>query len=461
MTEKTEADRRRLLFVVVIASFTTPLMIAPVAVGVPAMAGALHVSTVTATWIMTIFFVASAVFVLPFGRLADVIGRRRVFASGLALCVLTSSLAAFADSVLLLLVARSLQGIAAAMLYSTTNALVAAGFPPARRGAAIGINVTAIYLGLTAGPLVGGWVIEQFGWQSVFLCPVPLALVSLLLSMVWLTDDEHSTASTRFDYAGGVLFGIAIIALLVGFSWLPGAQGWGLVALGLAVAAVFVLVETRQPAPVLEVSLFLHNRTFLYSCSSAFLSYASMFTVTYLVSLYLQSVTGTGASRSGLILMIQPLMMTLLSPVAGRLSDRVEPRTIASIGMAVMFVGFVVLSGLELSSSLLRCGIGVGLIGVGFALFSSPNINAIMGSVERRQFSVATATVAVTRLVGQSFGMGLITVVFALALGPLALSSVPVARLNAAIGSCFLVAGAMCAAGMFASLARGPRAGTD
>ncbi|MBT8446132.1 MAG: MFS transporter, partial [Gammaproteobacteria bacterium] len=426
MTEKTEADRRRLLFVVVIASFTTPLMIAPVAVGVPAMAGALHVSTVTATWIMTIFFVASAVFVLPFGRLADVIGRRRVFASGLALCVLTSSLAAFADSVLLLLVARSLQGIAAAMLYSTTNALVAAGFPPARRGAAIGINVTAIYLGLTAGPLVGGWVIEQFGWQSVFLCPVPLALVSLLLSMVWLTDDEHSTASTRFDYAGGVLFGIAIIALLVGFSWLPGAQGWGLVALGLAVAAVFVLVETRQPAPVLEVSLFLHNRTFLYSCSSAFLSYASMFTVTYLVSLYLQSVTGTGASRSGLILMIQPLMMTLLSPVAGRLSDRVEPRTIASIGMAVMFVGFVVLSGLELSSSLLRCGIGVGLIGVGFALFSSPNINAIMGSVERRQFSVATATVAVTRLVGQSFGMGLITVVFALALGPLALSSVPV-----------------------------------
>ncbi|MFN0316955.1 MAG: MFS transporter [Burkholderiales bacterium] len=449
------ALQRITLLVVTMSSFATPLMLAAPNVSVPAIAAAFGTGVVAVGWVSTAYLLSSAVFLLPFGKLADAHGRRRFLLWGLGAVALGSALCAAAPNFPALVAARLFQGIGAGMLYATSMALLSSVYPKEKRGAAIGISTSMIYFGLTAGPLLGGWITHQFGWRMVFVLPLPLLAVCLYLGITQLKGEWKAPPGGRFDLAGALIYAASIIALMGGVSNLPSAFGW-LATLGAGAGmVVFFAYEHRHKHPLFDVSLFYTNRVFTFSCLASLLIYAATFANTFLMSLYLQKLKGLDAQTAGLIMISQPIMMALLSPFAGTLSDRIQPRVLASTGMALCAAGLVLLASAQPDTAIAVLIGYLLIVGTGFALFSSPNMSAIMGSVEPRQYGTASSSVATVRVVGQMMSMALITLVSALVMGRLPIDPAHFGLLAKSIQVSFIVAAALCLAGMGLSLARG------
>lgn len=447
--------RRTVLLMVLVNAFSTPLMLSAVNVGLPSMARALDIDAVLLSWVPLSYLLASAMFVLVFGRLADMLGRKRVFLIGAAGVVLTSVLAAFSTSGEQLVAMRFAQGVFTAMLYATQIALVSSVVPPPQRGRAIGSTVSVIYLGLMSGPVLGGWLTELYDWQACFLLQVPLALVALLIGLTRVKGDWKSEHPGRFDWQGAVLYAAAMAMFMTGLSGLPEPWAWGSLLAGALALLLFLAVETRVAQPLFDARLFLGNRLFSCSCLASLLLYTATFSNVVLVSLYLQYIHSLSALSAGLVMMVQPLTMALVSPLSGRLSDRIEPRLLASAGLAMTAVGLLALASLTGDSSLGFLIAALAATGLGFALFSAPNTNAIMGSVERHQLGTASGTMATMRLVGQMSSMGIVSMALALTVGAVAITPGVHADLNQALQVCYLAAAALCVPALLLSLARG------
>jgi MFS family permease len=228
-----------------------------------------------------------------------------------------------------------------------------------------------------------------------------------------------------------------------------------LIPLGLLGLVLFFWQQNRTPYPVFEVSLFLENHTFAFSSLAALLNYSATFAVTFLMSLYLQYIKGMTPQSAGIVLMAQPVVMALFSPIAGRLSDRIEPRLLASGGMAITVVGMTVFTQLHIDSSFVGITGNLLLLGFGFALFSSPNTSAIMGAVTKEQYGVASGAVATMRLMGQMVSMAIATVVLALVLGHQAIEPHNYDRFLRCIQTVFTISALLCTIGVYFSLFRG------
>jgi EmrB/QacA subfamily drug resistance transporter len=450
-----DAGQRNALILIALSSFITPLLLAAVNVAVPAIAEGLRVDAILLSWVPTAYLLTSAVLLLPFGRLADIYGRKRMFLIGLGIVTITSICAAAAPSVNALLAWRMLQGVGAAMLFGTGVAILSSIYPREGRGAAIGVTVSAVYFGLTLGPAIGGFAIHYFSWRSVFLIPVPFALLILAAAPRMLKGEWRETPPPKFDYPGALLYGLAIVALMAGVSLLPAREAGLLIAAGSVGLAGFVRFERGQSAPMFDVGLFYTNRLFTFSCLAALAVYSATFGTSYVLSLYLQYLNGISAPAAGLILMSQPLVMALLSPWSGKLSDVHEPRRIASFGLVLIALGLGCLSYLEPGSSTAHVLAGLMTIGLGFSLFSSPNVNAILGSVDKRQLGSASGAVSTMRVLGQMFSMGVVTVVFALAMGPVHITPASYPALMHSIQLSLLAAAGLCVLALLLSLARG------
>ena len=455
-TSTDQTGLQRAAFAMVLLNcFTTPLMLSAANVALPAIARDLRINAVLLTWVPMAYLMASAMFVLIFGRLADMYGRKRIFLYGTAGVVVTSLMAGLAFSGTFLVTARFLQGVCAAMLYATQMAIVSSVFPPERRGHAIGLAVSTIYLGLTCGPLIGGYLIDLAGWRASFVFHIPLALAVLLLGL-WRVPGEWSSGERgEFDIKGAVIYSLSIVGLCLGVSTLPHAASYLFILAGGAGLWLFFRLARIAAHPILDVRLFFTNRVFLFSCLASLIMYTATFANIVLISLYLQYLKGMSAGTAGLIMTIQPLTMAILSPFAGRLSDRVEPRIIASAGMAVTATGLVLLAGLNGVGSLYYLIGALVTTGVGFSMFSSPNTNAIMGAVEKRYYGSAAGSVATVRVLGQMNSMVLVTLIFALIIGQVEIQPENYADLRTAIHLCFLIAGLICLPGILFSLARG------
>ena len=455
-TSGSEASAQRVaLIIVCLASFTAPLMLAAVNVAIPTIAAGLGADAIMLGWIPTAYLLTSAVLLLPFGRLADMFGRKRIFLLGMIVITFASLLASTAQSVQQLVAYRVLQGIGAAMLFATSVALLSSVVPRERRGAAIGFSVSAVYFGLTCGPLLGGWATHHYSWRAAFLIHLPIALGIILLAIFGLRGEWRNEKPQRFDLPGAMIYACAITAFMYGVSILPSTPGLALMLAGAAGLVVFVRHERRTVDPLFDVSLFFTNRVFTFSCLASITVYTAMFGTSYLLSLYLQYIKGLSADAAGLILIAQPAVMTLLSPVSGRLSDRVEPRLLASVGLVLTAAGLGLLAALGPGNTATYVVICLIITGAGFALFSSPNVNAIMGSVGPQQLGSASGAVSTMRVLGQMSSMGLITVVFALLLGPVQIAPENYSALMQSIRVSFLIAACMVAVAIFFSVARG------
>ncbi|MGB7297086.1 MAG: MFS transporter [Candidatus Aminicenantales bacterium] len=440
-----------------LASFLAPFMGSAVNIALPSIGRRFGADPVTLGWVATAYLLSAAVFLVPFGRLADIHGRKKIFIIGISLYTFASLLTALAPSIPALIGFRVLQGCGAALIFGTAVAILTSVFPPGERGKALGINTAAIYLGLSLGPVLGGWLTHQFGWRSVFLFNIPLGLVIIVLVLGKLRGEWAESAGERFDLKGSVLYGLALVGIMLGFSRLPQELGFILLLAGLALVCGFVCLENQAASPVLNFNLFRKNRVFAFSNLAALVNYSATFAVGFFLSLYLQYLKGMTPQSAGLILIAQPIVMTLFSPLAGRASDRIEPRTVASIGMALSSAGLLLLALLGADTSLGFVVASLAVLGLGFALFSSPNTNSVMSSVEKKHYGVAAATLGTMRLLGQMFSMGMAIMIFAVFIGRVEISAANQAGFLRATRTGFAIFAALCFAGIFASLARGRR----
>jgi len=449
------ALQRITLTMVLLNAFTTPLMLSGVNVALPSIATDLSMSAVMMSWIPMAYLMASAMFVLIFGRLADMVGRKRVFLIGISSVIITSLIAAFAVNSTMLIAGRFLQGMSAAMLYATQVAIVSSVFPPEKRGRAIGLTISTIYLGLTIGPAIGGYVIDSFGWRASFLMHIPLAIIVFIIGTRFVKGDWRSDERGRFDLFGALIYIFSILLICIAVSSLPRLFSFILLGLSLLGFTFFFLFENAHKHPILNVSLFFTNRIFTFSCLASLIIYTATFANVVQVSLYLQYLKGLSATTAGIIMMCQPLTMALFSPLAGRLSDKVEPRYLATTGMAISCGGLLLLSNLQVGSSIDYLIAALVITGFGFSLFSSPNVSAIMGSVEKRSLGSANGVVATMRIFGQMTSMALVTLVFALMLGSVEIQTSNYQELEKAIRLIFTLAACLCLPGLYFSIARG------
>lgn len=454
-TEADPAVRRAALIVATMTALLTPFLGSAVNVALPAMATDLHLDPVELSWVATAFLVATTVCLVPFGRLADQVGRKRVFMLGMAVFLLAAVGCALAGSAAWLIAMRVLQGIGAAMIFSTGLAILTSVYPPGERGRVLGFNAASVYLGLSIGPVAGGYLTQHAGWRSVFLVCVPLGLATLGVAWRGLKGEWKGAAGGSFDGVGSVLYGLALVAFMLGLSSLPAAKGVGLVVGGLVVFWVLVLWERRVTTPVLDVALLARNPVYARSNLAALINYSATFAVTFLLSLYLQYVRGLDPGQAGLVLLTQSVVMMLVSPLAGWWSDRIEPRIVASAGMGLTLLGLVGLRLLGPATALGWIVAALVVLGAGFGLFSSPNTNAVMSAVERKDQGVASATLGTMRLMGQTMSMGVAAAVLAAYVGRAAITPAMHGRFIAAMQVAFAISAGLCVVGLWASLARG------
>ena len=455
LAEPQPALERSALFVATLTSFMGPFMISAVNVALPAIQSDLRMNAVQLSWIASSYLLAVAVGLIPAGKIADIYGRKKVFTTGLVIYTLGSTSAAFVDTAAWLIFFRVVQGLGAGMFVTTGMAILTSIFPPQKRGRAIGIYVAAVYVGLSVGPFVGGFLTQQFGWRSIFLVMFPMGLGSIAITLSFLKGEWADARNQKLDVLGSLIYAIAILFLIYGASILPSLTGGLLIPAGLLGLGLFFRQQSRTPYPVFEVSLFLENRTFAFSSLAALLNYSATFAVTFLMSLYLQYIKGMTPQTAGVVLMAQPVMMALFSPIAGRLSDRMEPRLLASAGMAITGIGMAVFTQLHTDSSLVGITGNLLLLGFGFALFSSPNMSAIMGAVAKEQYGIASGAVATMRLMGQMCSMAIATVALALLVGRQAIAPSNYDRFLLCTRAVFTISALLCAIGVYFSLFRG------
>jgi EmrB/QacA subfamily drug resistance transporter len=447
--------KRVALFIAVLAGFLTPFDLSAVVVALPSIGAEFSMDAIALSWISTAYLLAAGVFLVPFGRIADIYGRKKVMITGLFLFLFASFLMVFSISSLMVILLRIMQGSGAALIFGTSVAILTELTPVTERGKALGIYTTAVYLGLSLGPFVGGFLTTHFGWRSIFLVNLPLGLFAIFMILSFLKGEFADSKGERFDLGGAIQYGLTLVCVMYGFSLLPDRGGFILIVTGSVMFSVFILRELRISYPLLNMKLFRTNRVFTFSSLAALINYAATFSITFFLSLYLQYIRGFPASYAGSILVIQPVMMAVFSPWAGRLSDRIEPAKIASTGMAILAIGLFLLTMLEPDTPIILLMVVLALLGFGFALFSSPNTNAIMSSVEKKYLGIASGTLGTMRLVGQLFSMGIATMIIALYVGRVQITPDQYGLLLMATKIGFVVFAIMSVAGIFFSLNRG------
>ncbi|MBI5359773.1 MAG: MFS transporter [Planctomycetes bacterium] len=443
------------LLVTSLSSFLVPFMGSAVNIAIPSIEKEFGLDAVSMNWIAAAYTLSTAMFLVPFGRVADICGRKKILLYGLAVFALSSEFSALSNSGAMLIASRIVQGIGNAMMFGTIIALLTSVFPPEERGKAIGINTAAVYLGLSLGPIIGGVLTHNFGWRILFAINVPLCVLLIALAGWKLKGEWADAMGEKFDWKGSVLYSISFACIMFGFSILPSIRGLIAIACGIACIPAFIVLELRTKSPVLDIRIFRRNPVFAFSNIASFIHYSASFATGFLLSIYLQKVKGLNAAQAGFVLVTQPVMMALVSPFAGRLSDRYEPRVISSIGMAITTAGLLPFVYINADTPLSHITTALVLLGIGIALFSAPNTNAIMSSVNRKCYGIAAAVTSTMRTAGQAFSMGIAAMVFAIYLDRSKISMENLPLFIDSLHPMFVVFAVMCFCGIFVSLARG------
>ena len=449
-------DKRIVLVIACMASFITPFLASSVNVALPTINADFAVpDQALLGWIVTGFLLSAAVFVVPFGRIADIFGRKKIFVLGLSIIVVSSLLCSISSSVQMLIVSRVVEGLGSAMIFGTSIAILTSVFPAQERGKVLGINVAIVYLGASTGPLLGGIITAYAGWRFIYAGIMIYALLAALLAQGKIKGEWRCAQEGGFDILGTILYAAMLFALMYGLTLIPDIAGAYLLAFAAVIMAVFFRWELANKNPVLKVSVFRNNTVFLFSNLAALINYSATAAVAFLLSLYLQYMKGYGPETAGLILIAQPVVQAALSPLAGRLSDRVEPRIVASLGMGLCVVGLSLFALLTPETSLETILISLVFMGLGFAFFSSPNTNAIMSSVDKCDFGVASGMVSTMRLIGQLMSLGIAMLIFTVIMGHVEIAPGQIDTLMISIKLAFGVFAGLCVLGTIFSLARG------
>ncbi|UCC80196.1 MAG: MFS transporter, partial [Candidatus Zixiibacteriota bacterium] len=370
--ESNRTTKRAALIVATLSSFIGPFMGSSVNVALPSIGADFSMGAVLLGWVNTTYLLAAATLVIPFGRLGDIYGRKKIYMWGVLIFTFSSVLIANSNSAGTIILYRVFQGFGASMIFATGMPILISAYPVGERGKALGISVAAVYLGLSFGPFFGGIITQHLSWRYIFWLNLPLGLILLAVIFFMLKGDWAEARGAKFDLGGSIILAASLFATMYGFTNLPEIYAFFLVAAGLLGISFFVIFELRTENPVVDINLFRYNAVFAFSNLAALINYAATFAVGFLLSLYLQRLKGLSPQEAGLVLVCQPVIQAVLSPLAGRLSDKTEPRTVASSGMGMTFIGLVLLFFLNSDSSITYIIACLIVLGFGFAFFSSP-----------------------------------------------------------------------------------------
>ncbi len=451
-----ETMQKYTLIVSSMASFLSPFMSNAVSLAIPSIGKGFYSNAILLSWVVTSYILISAVVVLPSGRLGDIWGRKRIFVIGLAIFAISSLLCANAWSIQSLIVFRITQGMGAAMSYSTATAIVSSVFPPHKRGKALGIITTATYIGFAMGPVLGGVLTYNLGWRSIFYFGFLAGGIVLALTVSGIDGEWAEAKGESFDKSGTALYMIGMVAFIYGLSCLTTEfRAKFILMIGIVAMALFVWHELVTDQPLLNIRFFSGNVTFVLANLAALIYFITTSSVNYLLSLHLQMVVGFDSQIAGLILLSQPLVMAILSPWAGTLSDSIEPRVVATCGIALATIGLAIFSFINSNMAIWILVVNLILLGSGAAFFSSPNTNSIMGSIPRQFYGVASSTLGTMRNTGQAISMATVALIINYYVGKTQLGASSAYLLEKSIRTAFVVFAITCLLGILASLTRG------
>ena len=453
-TTESNSQPNKALFVLCMSAFLVPFMGSALNLALPEIGEHFSLDVVTLTWMATIYLLSSAIFQIPFARWADLFGRKKVYVLGVFVFSLSTLLCTFATSGAMLIVLRFLAGMGSAMLFGTNTAILTSIFPANQRGKVLGINTSVVYLSLAAGPFVGGMLTHYLGWQSIFYIPASIGFLAVVLSFFFLKGEWVESKGEKFDYVGGLLYGFGLFGLIYGFTQLPDPKGFLFLGGGILSFVFFSLHEHRCTFPIFNTKLISKNRIFALSSLSALINYAATSAVAFMLSLYLQYVRGFDANTAGLILISQACVQSIFSLLSGRLSDKINPSKLATLGMSIIVAGLTGMIFISPQMPIPVLIVFLVFLGIGFGIFSSPNTNVIMSSVEKKYYGQASATMGTMRLTGQAFSMGIAGMTLSLFVGGKKITPELYPDFMKSLHVTFIICAVLCVIGVYASAQR-------
>ena len=450
-----ERERSMVLLACCFAGFITPLLSTMMNLSLVNIGQEFGAGSHQLAYVNTAFLLSSVVFMVPMAKVGDIVGKKRIFMTGVAVIAVTCLVAPFSPDFWFLIACRAVMGLGSACIVTTSVSMITDVFPHENRGGAIGLQTMCVYIGLAAGPVVGGLLNDAFGWHSLFYIIVPIAVVAVVCMMAFRSEIRPDEGG-RFDSKGSVLYGIAIVLSMGGMINLPETWAYAMLVVGVLFLAVFVWSQLRTPHHLLNVRLF-KGRVFSGSCLATFMNYASSYSISYFLALYLQSIGNLTATEAGMLMLVQPAIQAVLTPYFGRLSDRLaDKRVLPTVGLVISAFGIATILTYGVGTPLSTVVVTQIIIVIGFSMFSAPNTSIIMGSVDPREPGEASAMVAVMRQTGMMVSMGIAMLFISVIMGSADNLSPETYDSFITVMRCsFGVCVAMCIVGAVVSLFRG------
>ncbi len=415
MTNK--ITQQSIILSISLSQFAIPFMFSGVGITLPTLGKDLGASAVELGLIESVYLGAAAAFLLPAGKLADLTDKKYLFKAGLVIFALMTLLLGLTHNIELFIGMRFLQGIAGAVLLATNMAILTELIPKEHLGKAIGIAVGSVYMGLTTGPLVAGVITTHWGWEYVYFMGGSLISLVALISLFKIPHDKKFKF-VKIDLIGSLLIIFSISSLIAGSSLLKtGLLGPLLLCLGVILMMMFIYEQKRSKHPLINLNLFVINNRLTTALMAQFINYAGTFGITFLFSIYLQTIKKMTPQEAGMVMIISPIIMAFLAPVFGKLSDKVSPAKLSLSGMSACLIATIIALTVSATTPMWVIYVQFVFMGVGFAMFSSPNMKIILSSVERNLLSMASAITALLRSLGMVISLICISIFLSLFMG--------------------------------------------
>jgi EmrB/QacA subfamily drug resistance transporter len=457
MNHKEDVSGIATLLVVCVVQFLTPFMMSGVGVALPTIGRHYTTTAVELGLVETVFILAVSLLLLPVGQVSDIFGRKKVFLWGLVLFIASALGAPFSQNMKIFIMFRFLQGCGAAMITGTSLAILSSVFPPEKRGKVMGIVVGSVYLGVSAGPVLGGWLIAWVGWQWIFYSAGAIGAMAWALTVMKLKGEWIETPGESFDLSGSSIYVISLFLFIFGMINISsGLVSKTMTGAGITGLILFIIHQYHKKTPILDVRLIASNRVFAFSNIATFINYAASFGLTFFFSLYLQYIKGLSPQAAGMILVSQPALQAVLSPISGILAEKIQPAKLSTAGMAICAVGLALAATVDGSTGYFRIVLILGVMGFGFALFSTPNMLTVMGSVQPKNYGIASSLVSTMRTIGMLASMTIVTLIFSFHMGERAVEPETYGMFFRGMHSAFLIFSGLSILGIFFSMARMP-----
>lgn len=442
--------KKDLLIVGILVSFLTPFVRSSINLALPTIAGEFNLSAIFLTEISTVYLLVNAILYIPFGRVGDIYGRKRIFQYGLIIFTIGSFVSAFSTSGEMFFFTRILQAIGNAMVFANLNAMISSAFPVNERGRAFGLTSMGVFVGLIFGPILGGAITEIIGWRTLFYLDTVIGIMAAF-TITRFKYDWIDAEGEKLDVLGSFLLGISLISIIYGFSDPNNNYSLFLVIFGIIGLAALYLVEKRVVFPLINLSLF-NSKSFTFGNITSFINYGAFVAVGFILTLYLQYLKGYSPLTAGLIVSIQSIVMVIVSPFAGRLSDKTDPRNVSTAGIVLTTIGVALMTLIDYDNAIYLGGASLIIFGAGMGLFYSSNTKVVLSSVDKKYFGVASATLSNMRSMGQIFGMGIVTLITSSILGNVQITSSNQLELFLSIKIALVAIAVLSAVGIFTSV---------